>query len=246
MPNWENASDYAFTSNLDDARWIWAFLRRNKKYQDDFAVAEKTRGTNLATSTYLKIGVPSEPTNLLIWWSLGANWWIDGPIRDPLCDDPPLFFRGFPWQPNSKQIERFYHIAGDALTTEDDASPHDIPEQQRPEFATLVFDLRKPLSNQITRAGKLLEARQTMVPKESKKNPPHKGSKNWPIYIRLLDAHEAGVTCHQIAKTLLKSAFDNKQAYDPVKKIERQLARAKELRAAPMSILDWSPPIQLG
>jgi len=244
MPNWESASDYAFASKLDDAGWTWEFLRRNVEYRDDYAAAAKTRGPRLSASVHMKLGGASETQNVQLWWDLGVKWWIDGPIRDPSRNDAPLFFRGFPWQPNSKQIERFYQTVADAALMERATSPHEVPDEQRPEFATLVFDLRKPLPDQITRAGKLLKARQTMVPKEFKKDPPHKGSKNWPIYIRLLDAREAGVTCTQIAKTLLKSAFGSKTAYDPVKKIEKQLTRARDLRADPLSILDWSHPIQ--
>jgi hypothetical protein len=244
MPNWGIASEYAFASKLDDAGWTWEFLRRNAKYREDYAAAAKTHGPHSSDSSHLKLEGASETPNVRLWWDLGVKWWINGPIRDPSRNDAPLFFRGFPWQPNSNQVGWFYQSVADAAFLERDISPHEVPSEQRPEFATLVFDLRKPLPDQITRAGTLLKSRQTMLPMDVEKVPPHKGSKNWLLYLRLLDAREAGVTCSQIAKTLLKYAFDSKTAYDPVKKIEKQLASAQKLLADPLAILDWFPPIQ--
>ncbi len=245
MPNWESASDYAFTSNLDDVGWAWEFLRRNAEYREDYAKAKAIQELHQGKFLDLELKVSHESEDdLPDSWVVGARWWINGPIRDPALNEPPLFISGFPWQPNSKQVENFFCVDADRAAWENIVTPHEIPRVQRPEFATLVFDLRKPLSDQVARARKTLSDRQATLKTEIKKSPPHKGSTNWPLYIRLLDAREAEATYAEIAHLIFKDQLGNKQGYDPTKKIEKQLLRARELQKDPLSLLGWSHPIQ--
>jgi transcriptional regulator len=238
MPDWENPSDYPFT--LDDVGWTWEFLRRNAEYREDYGKAVKTLGgSSPETSAHLKVGGLLESFNTRLWWNLGFRWWIYGPIRDPARDDPPRFITGFPWQPNSEEVESFFMAVADESEQEGSAVPHSIPKLQHPAFATLVFDLRKPLGPQVKRAHEILKMRQGSMPKTSK--PPNKGSQNWRDYLRVLDAREAKMTLSQIAKVVLAGEFGNVDGKDPVKKIEKYWAQAKRLRANPLSLLDWSP-----
>jgi hypothetical protein len=79
---------------------------------------------------------------------------------------------------------------------------------------------------------------------EIKKPPPHKGSENWSDYIRLLDAREAKATYADIVNFMFKDELGNKEGYDPTKKIEKQLKRAREILDNPHFLLGWSHPIQ--
>jgi len=246
MPNWESASDYAFTAKLDDIGWTWEFLRRNTQYREDFAKTKATQELHQGKVLDPESKVSHDPEHLPNGWALGAKWWINGPIRDPARNEPPIFITGLPWQPNLQQVENFFCVDVDAPAWEEIFAPHEIPKIQRPEFATLVFDLRKPLPEQIKRGRKSLSDRQATLKKEIKKPPPHKGSAKWPLYIRLLDAREAKATYTDIAKVIFKDQLGYKQGYDPTKKIEKQLNRARELQDDPRLLLGWSHPIQSG
>ena len=237
MPDWKNSSAYAFTSHLNDVGWTWEFMRRNEKYRDDFAMAVKTLKPK-SPGNWLSHSAPP----LDVWWTLGAQWWIRGPIRDPAGNNPPMYFRHFPLLPNSKDLKSFFRKAAVSDDWEG-ADSDDIPDEQLPEFVTLVFQLRKPLAAQIRRASELLKQKQSMIPTTAIKAPPHKGSENWPTYLRLLDAREAKVPFAQIAATLLAGKFVSKTGYAPVKKIEKQCGSARVLRDNPLSLLDWYPPI---
>ena len=241
MLNWESASDYAFTAELDDVGWTWEFLRRHRTYRDEYSKAKESLGNASGAGPHLKLSVPPESSNVRLWWNLGLAWWIYGPIRDPARNDPPRFITGFPWQPNSVEAESFFAAIPNESQWEETAVPDQIPQVQRAEFAVLVFDLRKPWRKQKSGAEKIFKARQAALPKVMIKTPPHKGSQYWSIYLRILDAREANVTCSNIADLLLASEFGDKSGKDPVKKIEKYLAQAKRLRAHPTSLLGWSP-----
>lgn len=249
MPNWESASDYAFTAKLDAIGWTWEFLRRNAQYREDFAKVKATQELHKGEALDSDSKDPHESGDLPNGWTLGAKWWIKGPIRDPARNEPPIFITDFPWQPNLQQVKSFFRVDADATAwedIEDNVAPHEIPEIQRLEFATLVFDLRKPLPEQIKRGRESLSKRQAYLKKEIKKPPPHKGWENWRLYIRLLDAREGKATYAEIAETIFKDQLGGKEGYDPTKKIEKQLMRARALQEDALSLLGWSHPIQSG
>jgi hypothetical protein len=139
------------------------------------------------------------------------------------------------------EAESFFAATPEASQDEEAAVPHQIPQVQRAEFALLVFDLRKPWGPQKNRAWAIFRARQAALSKGTINPPPHKGSENWPIYLRVLDAREAKATSAEIAMVLLANEFGGKAGNDPVKKIEKFWAQAKRLRAHPTSLLGWSP-----
>lgn len=241
MPNWKSASEYAFTAKLVDVGWTWEFLRRNPTYRNDYSKAKESLGSASGVGPHLKLSVPPESSNVRLWWNLGLAWWIYGPIRDPARDDHPRFITGFPWQPNSVEAESFFAATPEESQGEEAAAHDQIPQLQRAEFALLVFDLRKRWGPQKSRASAIFKARQAALSKRVIRFPPHKGSENWPVYLRVLDAREAKVTCAEIAMVLFANEFGGKAGNDPVKKVEKYWAQAKRLRAHPTSLLGWSP-----
>jgi Family of unknown function (DUF6499) len=247
MPDWKSPADYAFTFNLDDSGWTWEFLRRNTEYRADYATVAKLQALNQMKVLGSESKVSSDSESLPVgWWALGAKWWINGPICNPVRNEPPNFIRGFPWQPNFKQVENFFRADPDEAAWEHIVTPHEIPKIQRSVFATLVFDLRKSVSPQTERARKLLLDQQATLKKEVKKPSPHKGSDKWQLYIRLLDAREAKAPYAEIAQVIFKDQLGGKKGYDPTKKIEKQLMRARELQEDALSLLGWTHPIQSG
>ncbi|MGA8709216.1 MAG: DUF6499 domain-containing protein [Steroidobacteraceae bacterium] len=241
MPDWQNPSDYSFTAKLNDSGWAWEFLRRNAQYRKDYEKVTTKLAVKASAVSHLTYGLTLDSPEADIRWDLGLHWWIFGPIRDPSCDAHPRFLTGFPLQPDSIEIGTYFSRRPDHAGLEEATTPHEIPRVQRSEFATLLFDLRKPWGAQGRRAQMIFTTRQTALSAVMKKTPPHKGSHNWPTYLRVIDAREAKQTSVQIAKVLLADKFGNKSGSDPAKKIEKYWEQAKRLRADPLSILGWSP-----
>jgi hypothetical protein len=110
MPNWKSASDYAFTTKLDDIGWTWEFLRRNKEYREDYASvkADQKSAQEKFLDSQSKFSLESDV--LPNGWALGAKWWINGPVRDPERNDPPAFIAGFPWKPDLQETKASFAL----------------------------------------------------------------------------------------------------------------------------------------
>ena len=49
QPDWHCAEDYTFTEKLDNASWVWEFLRRNPEYVEDWLVAVQQQQSAVGT-----------------------------------------------------------------------------------------------------------------------------------------------------------------------------------------------------
>lgn len=224
VPNWKKSADYAFTTKLDRRGWAWEFMRRSPEYRADFAKVAKAWKA-VPREGHLFKGAKAFDVERLER-QLAARWGQGGPFADPSSDRVPPFLRLFPIQPDGEQIDSFYY--------EPDESGLYV---QRPDYATLTFDLRKPLPQQLRRAGSMLKKRQINVVITK---PPNKGADLWPLYLRVLDADEAGATTAQVIaaiyeyKQLPNSAADGYQADD---RVFDHRKRAMSLRADPLTLI---------
>jgi hypothetical protein len=223
MPNWTIEQDYAFTATLDENGWAWEFLRRNPKYRNDYQVAQACMSPHQSKAWCYHVTGGDEP----ITSRLGKKWEILGPIHDPNVDRPPIFMPSYPREPNFDDAAEFF-----------DATPDEGgPALQLPEFATLVFNLHRPLAPQIERASKRLKDRQALV---AIQKGPHKGSEKWPLYLRILDARETGATTADIVNSIKDYALlgnDVADGYPASKALSANLESANSLVERALTIL---------
>jgi hypothetical protein len=230
MPNWKNKKDYAFAKALDDVHWTWEFLRRNPEYKKDFAAAQSGQVKKGPSWLHYPTG-GDEP----IAWRLGRKWQIIGPIRDPLNNRPPVFVMQYPIDSDLEEISEFCGDPSEEDDTHDPQAGGPIPQPRR--HVTLVFDLRRPMPPQIKRATKLLRTKQALV---SLERPPHKGSDKWLLYLRILDAKDAGASNTEILETITAySKLGNEAAdgYAAAKAVSANLKAARLLRNRALTIL---------
>lgn len=226
MPDWRKSADYAFTSKLDLAGWAWEFMRRNRDYHLDF---ERFRAAvdGLSKESFLHRGEDAyalEDAHRL-GTQLGAKWGQGGPIADPARDLPPSFLHVFPLEPDGWQIDAWFQEAG----------PHG-PPMQIARYATLTFDLTRPLKPQLARARHRLSLRQSDFPPEKKP----KGKTYWPTYLRLLDAVAAEADTPQIISGIeAYRHLDNTAAtgYRANDRVSDHKKAALKLLANPLSLL---------
>ena len=217
MPNWKDPK--AYEKKRDRTGWAWEFMRRNAKYRDDFAKAAKAWKA-IPRKKFMYVG-PGAIEAERLSRELGAKWGQLGAIADPSCDAVPKFTLSGPTQPDGQQVDDFYY--------EPDQSGHFI---QKPEFATLTFDLRRPLRPQLKRAGSLLQAREKRV-KSIK--PARSSETTWGLYLRVLDAKEAGVKTSEIIAAI--KAYKIIDYYAALDRVSDHLKRARQLRDNPLALI---------
>ena len=230
MAHWKNPTDYEFPDGSTPARWAWEFMRRNPDYRADYAEAAKKLAQ--CPGNWLHgHGHKGKPAirmmeALELSRERGFAWGQRDEIADPAQDSVPPFLTVFPIAPNAEQVDLFFY-----------RPMEHAPYVQKPEYATLTFDVRRPLPAQLKRAMELLNSRKKQV---DPIKVPHKGSQQWPTYLRLLDADEAGVSTAEIIqaieayKCLSNEAADGYTASD---RVSDHRKRARELLADPLSLI---------
>ncbi len=222
MPNWKDPK--AYPKDLDRAGWAWEFMRRNQTYRTDYArVAASWEKVPRIGRLHFS-GKAYDVDRLAR--DLGAKWGQLDPIANPDQDGVPRFFLAGPIEPDSEQVQTFY--------CEHEESGLVL---QRPEFATLTFDLRRPLPPQLRRAESLLVIRRKGI---SVVRPARSSEKQWLLYLRVLDAKEAGAKTSQIIDAIyayrkLREAINRKYAAQDT--VADHLKRAQQLRDDPLSLI---------
>ncbi len=213
--NWRLDADYVFCEQLDLAGWAWQFLRREPAYRADFAwfmpiwrqlEAEygappqrdffKWKQDPRAWRAEAEIAgcgtelCPGENNQVLIECWMGAKWGFRKFPIDPAINLPEeLAWRDFPI---------------DVEVIDAHAAPL---FKQTPEMLALNFDLSLPLPVQLEAAkrqliaARLLRAKTGGLPPRSLRE----GASIWRLWLRLLDALEAGEAINSIAETLALS-----------------------------------------
>lgn len=234
--NWVDKADYKFTESLSQQGWTWEFLRRNPDYRKEFADANTSKSPIFVPPKYddeteqewgnrviVAGGVPEKLARTVF----GARRWrMKPPMHDPQSNDCPQFLKPYPRLLEWDDVGRYFEEPG----------PH-APFMQRPDKATIVFNLQRPLPVQIHDAKLQLSSMQKKVPKRPKTNI----QKNeWQRYIRILDAKSAGVENKIIIKEIEHFAIlDNTVAtgYAATDRLSDNLKRARELLNDPLQIL---------
>lgn len=220
--DWRRDADYAYCEHLDLAGWAWQFLRRSPEYRADYhwfiAVWRQLEA---------EYGVPPQ-RDFFRWKQDPRAWRSEMEIADcgsdvcPGENDQVLIecwmgarwgFRKFPIDPAINLPEelawREFPANVEVLT------PVSITKRAwAPEKLALGFDLSLPLPAQLEAAKlQLIAARQLRL--QTGALPPSSlrdGAPIWRLWLRLLDALEAGETLGTVGQTLALSNSDRDAA----------------------------------
>jgi len=222
MPDWKDPK--AYEKNFDRAGWTWEFMRRNAIYREDFAQFAKALKAAPRKGHLFLDGKAAEADQL--GRELGAKWGQIALIANPTYDAVPPFFLVGPFEPDGEQVNSFYYEPNESELF-----------NQKLEFATLTFDLRRPLRPQLKRARCLLQERKKGV---TSIKPTRSSEKEWGLYLRVLDAKEAGAKTSEIIGTIeaykdLDNSIDSKYAASD--RVSDHHKRAQALRDDPLSLI---------
>jgi hypothetical protein len=201
---------------LDVGQWAWEFLRRNPAYQADYREfialwqaleadygappnrdyprwKNDPRASRPAWDPSLSSGAAcaadDEDKQLIECW-MGAKWGFRKFPLDPAINLPEeLTWREFP-------------IDVEVIDAHTGAEPPRTPEK-----LTLRFDLSLPLPAQLEAAKRQLIAARQLRAKTGSLPPRNlrEGVSIWRLWLRLLDALDAGASINSIAETLALS-----------------------------------------
>jgi hypothetical protein len=222
MPNWKDPK--AYKKKLDRAGWAWEFMRRNPIYRADHAKAADAWAQVPRQGQFFMGGGAYKAEQFAR--ELGAKWGQLDPIANPDRDEVPRFLLAGPIEPDGEQVAGFYLLEEQS----------DTPQQQL-EFATLTFDLRRPLNPQLSRARLLLRERKKSV---ATVRPVRSSESQWPLYLRVLDAKEAGAKTSEIIAAIYayrKLREEINKIYAAQDRVADHWKRARQLRDDPLSLI---------
>ncbi len=223
LPDWRDEKAYTYLNDVSPTQWAWEFVRRNPKYQNDYAnyaaaVAEPRALPEESFFQYIerakregrwKIPPPKEADER------SARYHIEPRPYDPTIKDARVQFAHPPWV----DLGHGEHIEGQVK---------------------IVFDLRGPLKRQLQNAKRILDAWKAVAElseDEEDSTSPSSLSRNtrfhfrrFPHYLRLLDAHQADVKLTDIAPVLLPDKPNEYPGYSATKLLRANLRTAKKQR----------------
>ena len=207
VPDWRDEKAYFTTHNLTDRQWRWEFKRRRQSYREVWVrwywmVREEAE----SIKPFLRRGPgwsKDEELETIGPWHGGLERMNDGntdTIKDPsrqFCD----------WQLES------------AVGYRDFIERRRPPKRPRPPSISAKdwrlygsgfwqFDLTKPLPAQFAIAMSTITKYQNYLYGKQNKLKPKRDL--WPLYLRALDAKDAGATYDLMAKTFWPNDFDKK------------------------------------
>lgn len=178
-PNWENPAEYPDPASASLHRWAWEFLRRNPTFCEEHAAA---RGELVALKERPRF--TSDRPDVIVL----QRWGIDFPLLKEWYDkgmlDAPVKFALAP--------RDLAHVKHNGVRI--------VAAPERTDRRALEFDLGAPIEPQLERARAMLLASQkhefpTLTRKRNRLD-------RFPIYLRLLDAIDAGATQRQMVEGL--------------------------------------------
>jgi len=222
MPDWKKASNYKFGRKPDRARWAWEFMRRNPTYRREHAWATQN-WQEAITFQLTGVGMSDALTEFdsdAIALQYGFRWGQLGRIADPNREAVPTFLQ-FPIETKVAMLGAFFQkVPGRRVI------------QQHPDFATITFSLHGPISPQLASAKQVLAIRQKG---KAVGKPVHKGADQWPLYLRILDADEAGAASDEIISTIQQ--YVNLDTIAAQKRLSTHRKRAIRLRDDPLRLV---------
>jgi hypothetical protein len=217
--NWRNASDYAFTKDLNLAGWAWEFLRRNPEYRSDYAALLKSRSEIKRTTPHLRKRADVVEYGADVISSeeaLGIKWSMERAV-DPDGDRLPAFSSVYPRELGWPEVQEFYS-----------SNAPDAPISVSPPFLVLAFDLSGDIKSQAAKTLNILSNRAQAQDAKRKRQ-----RAEWTVYLRLLDAGDE-VSTNEIATHI----SDYQQIENDVETGYRRTDRVSDHKAAAKRLLD--------
>lgn len=195
VPDWRDENSYPGRNELTNEEWRWEFLRRRNDYRKDFArrdesYIEESKGRYFERLYF--VDRPVDPTR-----SVNAMKTKKPDTSDTFSNlFPPAFDITF----LDTDLQALY---GDPFTGEPPRG------KAQPYHLDLRVDLRHPLPPQFRQLRPLAEdaqagwKRSLRLPRRSKwpLRRPHRDK--WPLYLRVLDARDAGAKLREIGEVVL-------------------------------------------
>lgn len=184
-PDWRDENAYPGEDELTNDEWRWEFLRRRNDYREDFArpdesYIEESKGRYFERVYFM--GNLADPTR-----SVKAMKTKKPDTSDPFSN---LFQATFDITFLDTDLRALY---GDPFTGE-------LPRgEAQPYHLDLRVDLTHPLLPQFRRLYRLAEYAQASWQPHVRRPRPSK----WPLYLRVLDARDAGAKFREIGEVVL-------------------------------------------
>lgn len=222
LPDWRDEKAYTYLNDASPTQWAWEFVRRNPKYQADYdaytkAVNEPRALPGESWSDYIKRakekgGWQIPPATAAD--KLSKKYKVEPRPYDPAVKDPPIqFTEATPEQP--PWVDFGYDHPG-------------LRHAKEPFH--LVFDLSQPIKPQLRNAEKMMEVVQPAMESTEDRQHSKLHTRLFLIYIRLLDADEAGAKLGEITPILLPGVSNIDPDYLGNKRLRANLKKARELR----------------
>ncbi len=212
VPDWRDERAYFATHNLTIRQWRWEFMRRRPSYREDWVRwfwqkredVEKNEARNLreipgwSKDQALETVMPLDVDDFIERMNKGTYSTIKDPSRQ-FCDWQLRDGVGYVQFLERRSPKRL--------------QPHRPPGRTErdwnlDEVHLWKFDLTKPLRRQFAIAKATLVARQKGV--YGKLNSPKPRRALWPLYLRALDAKDAGAGYNLMARTVWPNDLDKK------------------------------------
>lgn len=180
LPDWQDANAYEPPNPpLLRVWWWWQFMRRNRALR----IAWKNHDTEIIRKLAgSELNDPHKSN-----WKIFPNWLTKDTLQIPT-------YKGKECLPDSDIISpaQLMEYMGN------------LPETiNNNKYAVSIdFDYSEPINEQIERVKKTLDFLQHHFQLEPKKKRSRSHRAKWPVYLRVVDARDAGATLGEIAQTL--------------------------------------------
>jgi len=215
VPDWRDEEAYFATHDLTDRQWRWEFMRRRPLYREDWVrwfwqqreFVEKNEarfrrelGLDWSKDKALETVMPDDFRERCL---TGTSGWIKDPSRQFSDWDLQQFGVG---RGEPKAPPRGPKRARTPLSWgRDDFAAR---ERRYYESGVWCFDLTQPLPPQFAIAKAYLAKIQVKL--YGKQNTPKPRRAHWPLYLRALDAKDAGAGYDLMARTFWPNDLDKK------------------------------------
>jgi hypothetical protein len=215
--NWRNPEDYKHLASLDLGAWAWEFLRRNPGYREAWAwwklddlIDTANPVSTLAGSQDISAIQDNRNRRLALATKDAGKWGLLYPLS-PNDDAVTVAARGEPrWRRDTSPWEPIILHDNTALNEYRqtfDLSPH-------VQFVALHFE--RPLQKQIRQLEELVKRYRDNHALSSTADPMSHPDK-WPLYLRAIDAKDAGATYGQMASCFFENSTKVGKTRDTLK-----------------------------
>ena len=212
VPDWRDASAYPQPDTTPLNRWRWEFLRRRQDYREDWLLYFD-RSYRRRVAGFANTPCPEGVRSWEERFSQSANelglcdrYGTGAKLIDPAISYHPITLCSL-FRPTNGVLGF--------------ASESRLEQMEREMITPYLFDLKKPLLEQMKAAEKylrLLQKEHEIVPESRRRQ-----ISKWPLYLRILDAYDAGATYRKIGDALIDAdpQFDQVK-FDKLAALERK------------------------